>query len=113
MAAADFNGDQHVALAVTNKVSEDAWIFLGTGTGEFNKFGEYAVGSNPWGVVTADLDGDQDLDLAVANGVSDSVTVLWNSTDSSGVGNQWEGFDLAEPPPEANRDVDSILVNKE
>ena len=109
MAAADFNGDLHVDLAVTNKVSEDAWILLGNGQGGFEYFDKYQVGSNPWGVVTADLDGDQDLDLAVVNGDSDSVTVLLNSADRSGVGSQWDGFDLAEPHS-GKTEVDTIAV---
>ncbi|MBX3002246.1 MAG: VCBS repeat-containing protein [Caldilineaceae bacterium] len=83
VAAADFNGDTHPDLVVTNYSSGDylepakVSILLGKGDGTFNDPTNYLVGYGPTSVAVADLNKDGKLDLAVTNwGNTNSVSVL-------------------------------------
>ena len=82
IAAADFNGDGILDLAVTNQ--NDGYPLLGTvtilmgkGNGTFvPKAVSPQTGSVPYSVVVEDFNGDGKPDLAVANAGSNTITVL-------------------------------------
>lgn len=82
IAAADFNGDGILDLAVTNQ--NDGYPLLGTvtiligkGNGTFvPKAVSPQTGSVPYSVVVGDFNGDGKPDLAVANAGSNTITVL-------------------------------------
>ena len=91
LAAADFNKDGHIDLAVADKGNNTVSIFLGNGDGTFQPRTDYAVGSSPVWISPADLSGDGILDLAVAaNGATNTsdtgnvVSILLGQTGSNG-----------------------------
>jgi hypothetical protein len=67
IAAADFNGDGHPDLAVTNDFGNNVSILLGRGDGTFQAAPAVPVGQNPLAIAVADLNGDNCKDLVVAN----------------------------------------------
>jgi len=79
--SADFNGDgiADVATPDYGLGSGYASVLLGTGTGSFSFDGNFATGSNPFGIVTADFNMDGKPDLATANESSNNVSILLNS----------------------------------
>jgi hypothetical protein len=79
--SADFNGDGNADVAASDYAlgSGYASVLLGTGTGSFNFDGNFATGSNPFGIVTADFNMDGKPDLATANESSNNVTILLNT----------------------------------
>ena len=97
LAAADFNGDSAIDLAVVNNYSNDVSILTNNGKGIFTKTSTIKVGNYPGSIATADLDGDGDMDLAVTNSGSNTVSILKNNghgtfTQTSTVsvpGNPW------------------------
>jgi FG-GAP-like repeat len=80
IAAAAFDADADVDLAVTNLGSDDVTILGNNGAANFTEpsSSPEAAGDGPDDVVAADLDGDSDQDLAVVNFASDNVTILKN-----------------------------------
>jgi subtilisin-like proprotein convertase family protein len=76
LAVADFNNDTKLDIAVTNQVSNDVSILLGTGTGTFLPQTLVAVGSGPYAVVAGKFNADNNFDLAVANSGSNNVSIL-------------------------------------
>jgi hypothetical protein len=66
---ADFNGDGHLDLAVSNLNSQNVTILLGHGDGTFAVGTSLStgVGSNPYFIATADLNNDTRADLIVLN----------------------------------------------
>ncbi len=84
MAAADFNADGNLDLAITNDLYGMA-ILLGYGDGAFNP----AAGSpiqTPLGscfVAVGDFNGDGKLDLAIANSNGNTVTILLGNGDGT------------------------------
>jgi hypothetical protein len=81
-AAADFNGDGKIDLAVGNLDSATVSIFLGNGDGTFKAHVDFPTGLYPNSLVTADFNGDGKPDLALANG-SGTVSVLLGNGDGS------------------------------
>ncbi|MGB6496320.1 MAG: FG-GAP-like repeat-containing protein, partial [Candidatus Acidiferrum sp.] len=73
---ADFNGDGHLDLAVSNQNSNTISVFLGVGNGTFGSGTSYAVGSGPQVIIPGDFNEDGILDLAVSNVGSNNVSVL-------------------------------------
>lgn len=89
VAAADFNGDGILDLAVSNKSNDTVAILLGNGDGTFQGAVTYSVGNGPfptW-VVAADFNNDGKPDLAVVNdreGASGgTVAILLNNGDGT------------------------------
>ena len=76
LAAADFDGDGKLDLAVGCVGSNDAVILLGDGKGGFRTGGTFPAGPDPAEMAAADLDGDGKIDLAIANHGVPLVTVL-------------------------------------
>src|SRR5207244_1095803 len=67
LAAADFNGDGKIDLAVTDEEGANAVaILLGNGDGTFQNPLEYTVGVGPVVITAADFNGDGKPDLLVA-----------------------------------------------
>jgi Bacterial type II and III secretion system protein/FG-GAP-like repeat len=100
--AADFNGDGHLDLVVTNEGNASVSVFLGNGDGTFGARTDYATGNSPVWVTTGDFNGDTVLDLAVANKADNTVSVLFgnvktNSAGASSVGNGTFGFQTIYP----------------
>lgn len=78
VAAADFDQDGLVDLAVANNLSDDVSIFVNRGNAIFAAPRHLSVGDGPSFIIAEDLDGDGFPDLAVANMNSDSVAILVN-----------------------------------
>jgi hypothetical protein len=77
LAAADFNGDGRMDLAVANGVN--VAILLGNGDGTFQPAVEYPIGGGASFVAVGDFNGDGKPDLAVANGENNAVAILLNN----------------------------------
>jgi hypothetical protein len=87
---ADFNGDDHLDLAVTNGYSDTVTILLGNGDGTFGGVQSYWTGGiDPEAIAAGDFDGDGHLDLAIANlgdpyhGVPGNVSVLLGNANGA------------------------------
>ncbi len=81
IAVADFNGDGHLDLAVTNLTANSVSIFLGDGKGGFKE----VTGSpillpggvqGPVAIVAADFNNDGKRDLVVVNRTTNNISVL-------------------------------------
>ena len=84
LAAADFNGDGKIDLAVANYNSGKVTILTGNGNGNFSGFTSYVSGgNNPDALAMADFNGDGKIDLAVANEDNSTVGILLNNGDGS------------------------------
>ena len=76
IAAADFNGDGKLDLAVTDNLSGNVDILLGTGTGAFGPPAIFPGTAIPAGIVVGDFNGDDKLDLAISNYGSQDLRIL-------------------------------------
>jgi uncharacterized repeat protein (TIGR01451 family) len=79
IAAADFNEDLNVDLAVANLHSNTLSLLFGTGTGSFGPYSTVVVGpiwAGPASVTAADFNEDGWVDLASANSGTDDVRIL-------------------------------------
>jgi len=78
-AAADFDGDGHLDLAMVGDETGRLEILLGMGTGHFTAMPSTPVGMTPRALATGDWDGDGNADLAVADFGADQVAVLYGN----------------------------------
>ena len=78
LAAADFNSDGKLDLAIVNTVDSTVSILLGNGDGTFTR-NDYPAGPQPVTVAAADLNHDGIPDLVVANQAANAVSVLLGS----------------------------------
>ena len=97
--AADFNGDGHLDLAISNDPcftegpnfadascgSGSVTVLLGNGQGAFGTTAQNVgtVGTNPTSLLHVDLNGDQKLDLVVLNHADDTISVLLGNGDGT------------------------------
>ena len=79
MTSADFNNDGKVDLAIAGG-SNNVWVLLGTGTGNFAPFVNFSAANSPTSIFAATINADTKTDLAVGNGSSSNVSILLNCT---------------------------------
>ena len=97
LAAADFNADGNLDLAITNQFSGESPVDLGYGNGAFNQVGVLLnTGGFPNAAAVGDVNGDGKLDVIVANGGS---TVYPGSGVTVSLGNGDGTFTLASGSP--------------
>jgi hypothetical protein len=77
VAVADFNGDGHLDVAVTNQRGT-VMTFFGDGHGKLRDRLSYKVTGAPVGIAAGDLNGDHHPDLVVTQIRNGSVAVLMN-----------------------------------
>lgn len=87
IAAADYNADGQLDLAVADATHNAVSILLNLGGGLFGPNFELPVGTAPVSIVTGDFNGDTKPDVATANNGSKNVSVILNSTTFSGAAN--------------------------
>jgi hypothetical protein len=78
---ADFNGDGHLDVAVTNRGFDKAgsvMVFFGDGHGMLGSRMTYKISGAPLGISAGSLNGDHHPDLAVADVYGGNVVVLLN-----------------------------------
>jgi hypothetical protein len=85
VAAADFNGDGKVDMAVANLASDSVSVLLNTttpfaATPAFSTTVNFTAGDGASFVVARDINGDGRPDLAVVNLFSNNVSILLNTT---------------------------------
>lgn len=85
IAAADFNGDGKLDLAITNAADNTVTILLGSGDGTFTPApgSPISVGSSPGAIAVGDLLGNGKLDLVVANFGSNNITIMLGNRDGT------------------------------
>ncbi len=81
--AADFNGDGHLDLAVTNIHQSSLTVLLGNGDGTFKTAPSASSGAFPTFLTTGDFNGDGKPDLAVVSVNENTVTVLLGKGDGT------------------------------
>jgi hypothetical protein len=85
LTVADFNGDGHLDVAVTNKGFNNPgnmMTFFGDGHGKLRGRKTYKTADAPFGIAAADLNGDHHPDLVVAN-LGGYVSVFLNDGTGS------------------------------
>ncbi len=83
VAAADFNNDGRLDLAVVNQSSKTVSILLGNGDGTFQPQQTFSTGALPSAIAVGDFDGNGKLDLAITNQGDNTVTILLGNGDGT------------------------------
>jgi|HubBroStandDraft_6_1064221.scaffolds.fasta_scaffold20322_1 hypothetical protein len=81
VAMADFNGDGHLDVAVTNKGFDSpgsVMTFFGDGHGKLRGRTTYKLSGGPFGIAAGDVNGDHSPDLVVAQVDNGTVAVFIN-----------------------------------
>ena len=115
---ADFNGDGHLDLAVSNSVDGTVTLLLGVGNGTFTLGSTSTVGTQPQVLAPGDFNEDGILDLAVTNQTSNTVSILIGKADGTfqgqttvAVGGTGSPIGLIEADYNADGHVDLAAVN--
>ena len=80
---ADFNGDGHLDLAVSNSADGTVTLLLGAGDGTFTTKSTPVVGNLPQVLVPGDFNEDGILDLAICNETDGTVSILIGNGDGT------------------------------
>ncbi len=83
VATADFNGDGHQDVVVTNEGNATVEVFLGNGDGSFQAPVSYSTGNEPTSVAVQDVNGDGFVDIVAANRSDNTVSVLLGNGDGT------------------------------
>jgi hypothetical protein len=81
--SADFNGDGHLDLAVTNRIDNTVSVLLGNGDGTFGGVRTFRAGAGPVAIAAADFNGDTHIDMVTANKGDDSISILLGRGDGT------------------------------
>jgi len=83
--SADFNGDGHSDLVISNYIESTMSLLLGIGNGSFYLPAiEFTTnGNNPYWFVAHDFNLDGNVDLAVSNGGSETISILLGLNNGS------------------------------
>jgi len=86
IAAADFNGDRNIDVAIESWADDKVTVILGNGKGGFATPGmQYTVGRHPYERLrAADMDGDGRPDIVTGNFEGANISVLLNPERSKG-----------------------------
>ncbi len=80
IAAADFNGDGNLDLAVVNNHSNNVTIYFGAGTGTFSGAATFSAGgTSAYGLAVGNFNAGTIPDLVVSNSGSTSVGVIYTA----------------------------------
>jgi hypothetical protein len=83
IAAADFNGDGKIDLAVVDQGFNTVGILLGRPNGGFQDVNYWPTGTTPLSIAVGDFNADGKLDVAVANFADGSVSILQGNGDGT------------------------------
>ncbi|MGB5163349.1 MAG: VCBS repeat-containing protein [Thermoanaerobaculia bacterium] len=119
VAAADFDGDRRVDLAVTSESPDKVGVLRNVGNGTFAAPVNVALagGSGPHSLAAADFDGDGDVDLVVTRHNENDVQLLINTSGVFSLG-AITGVDGTDPRQivagdlDNNGFVDVVTVNR-
>ncbi len=76
LAVGDFNNDNKQDVVVTNQISNDISVLIGTGTGSFSPQTLInSGGSGPYGIATGNFNADANLDFVVTNSGANTVSL--------------------------------------
>jgi gliding motility-associated-like protein len=78
-AAADFNGDNRLDLAVVNFNSNSLQFFYGNGAGQFSAPQSFSTGEHPIDLLAQDFNGDGAIDVAVVMFGIDRLGIFLNN----------------------------------
>jgi hypothetical protein len=98
VAAADFNGDGKLDIAVTDFGGNCVFILLGNGDGTFGTPITIPVGIQPDAITTGDFNNDGKLDLAVANFGDNTVTLLLSNGDGTFTASSGSPYPVGQGP---------------
>jgi hypothetical protein len=118
LTAADFNGDGHLDLAVTEASAGNVAVLLGNGDGTFQSEVDHAAGQNPSYIIAVDLNGDGRTDLITASLGQSNLSVLLGKGDGTfqtAVSYPTLGGPVQLATADANRDghTDVVVTNSE
>ena len=120
LAAADFNRDGKLDLAVAEEGPDTVSILLGNGAGGFTLHTSVPVGTDPLSVAAGHLNGDGKIDLAVANAGSDNVSILLGNGSGgftpagllpAGDGSWWVTISDLDRDGDADLTVSNVLAD--
>lgn len=83
IAAADFNRDGRIDLAVTDFEQNVCYVLLGRGDGTFGAPASMATGAAPLDVAAGDVDGDGLIDLVTTNAHAKTISLLRGRGDGT------------------------------